>query len=145
MTKNTLPILLGVGVIAIALFMTFRQDGKPTTPQSAGKGSTPDVTATGSPSTIAVSPTSQPIVSGITLNITSPSGNTTVSNASLTVRGKTVPNAEVFINDSEVRADASGVFSVTLTLDEGENYILVVANDDIGNYSEKDLYITYTP
>lgn len=85
------------------------------------------------------------VTSGITLTISSPSNNTTVSGSSLTVKGKTVSGAEVFVNDLETKADTSGNFSVSLTLEEGENYILVVANDATGNYSEKELSITYTP
>ena len=51
----------------------------------------------------------------------------------------------MFVNESETKADSSGNFSATLTLDEGENYILVVANDSSGNYAEKEFTITYTP
>lgn len=93
-----------------------------------------------------VSPTkTAQLVSGIQLTVTNPSGNVTVSSASLTVRGKTVAGAEVFVNDLETKADSTGNFSVMLTLDEGENYILVVANDINGNYAEKEYTITYTP
>lgn len=82
---------------------------------------------------------------GIALTVSSPGNNTTVSSPALTVRGKTVAGAEVFVNDAEGVADASGNFSVTVNLDEGENYILVVVNDAAGNYSEKELTIIYTP
>lgn len=85
------------------------------------------------------------LVSGIQLTVTAPSGNMTVSSSSLTVRGKTAIGAEVFVNDIESKADSSGNFSATLTLDEGENYILVVANDSSGNYAEKEFTVTYTP
>jgi phosphate-selective porin len=84
-------------------------------------------------------------VNGITLTVSSPVNNAAVTSASVTVRGKTVAGAEVFVNDVETRADSSGNFSVKFTLDEGENYILIVANDANGNYAEKDLTVTYTP
>lgn len=84
-------------------------------------------------------------VSGIQLTITAPSENVTVSSSSLIVRGKTTAGSEVFVNDVEAKVDANGNFSVTLTLDEGENYILVVANDGSGNYTEKELTVTYIP
>jgi len=37
----------------------------------------------------------------ITLSITSPANNATVTTATVTVRGKTVPNADVFVNDAQ--------------------------------------------
>ncbi len=99
--------------------------------------------------TIEASPTpkteTKSLVQGIMLTVSSPANNTTVTSGSLTVRGKTVAGAEVFANDAETRANASGNFSVKLTLDEGENYILVVANDANGNYAEKELTVTYAP
>jgi hypothetical protein len=98
------------------------------------------------PPTAATSPVStQSRVNGITLTVSSPVNNAAVTSASVTVRGKTVAGAEVFVNDVETRADSSGNFSVKFTLDEGENYILIVANDANGNYAEKDLTVTYTP
>lgn len=143
--KTTLPILLGVGIIAVALYMTFTSEGNSASLLKAENQMKTETTGAVVPSDLVTTPSIQPHTSGITLSIISPSGNSTVSNALLTVRGKTVPNAEVFVNDTEVRADSSGVFAAPVTLDEGENYILIVANDDIGNYSEKDLYVTYTP
>lgn len=82
---------------------------------------------------------------GITLSVLAPGNNTTVSSPTLIVRGKTVAGAEVFVNDAEGIADATGNFSISVDLDEGENYILVVVNDASGNYSEKELTIIYAP
>lgn len=95
----------------------------------------------------AVIPTSTPIFTngGLILTISSPTSGQTVSTAKITIVGKTSPRAEVFINDEELLADATGNFSLSLTLEEGENYILVVANDADGKYVEKELSITYTP
>lgn len=83
--------------------------------------------------------------SGLTLTITSPTNAQTVTSDTITVKGKTTPLAEVFVNDLELKADASGNFSQSLTLEEGDNYILIVANDADGNFAEKELSITYTP
>lgn len=84
-------------------------------------------------------------VTEIPLKITSPKNNATVTSASLTVNGNTVANAEVFVNDSETVANANGDFSVTLTLEEGDNYILVIANNEQGYYSEQALTVIYAP
>jgi hypothetical protein len=81
----------------------------------------------------------------ISLIISSPSNGATVGNASLKVSGKTTAGAEVFVNESETKADANGNFSVTITLDEGDNYIIVMANDSDGNVAEAELTIIYDP
>ena len=82
-------------------------------------------------------------IDGISLKITSPQPNTTVSSSTLVVKGTTNPRAEVFINDTETKADANGNFVATITLDEGENAIIVVVNDDEGNSAEQQLLVTY--
>jgi hypothetical protein len=81
--------------------------------------------------------------SEISLVITSPTNGSTVTSASITVSGKTSPNAEVFVNDEETTANASGNFSVNLTLDEGENPIVVSVNDAEGRVAQKELLVTY--
>jgi hypothetical protein len=80
----------------------------------------------------------------ITLSVTSPLNNATVTSPALTVRGKTAPNAEVFVNDAETKADAGGNFFASITLDEGENPVVIVANDANGNSAEQDIMVTYT-
>lgn len=84
-------------------------------------------------------------VKEIMLTMTSPANGSTTTNASTVVRGKTVPNAEVFINEYSLKADGSGNFSYTVTLDEGENIIIVVANDENGNLAEAELIVNYQP
>lgn len=84
------------------------------------------------------------VVSGnITLTISSPSDGSTVNSPEVTVSGKTTPNAEVFVNEKEIKADSSGSFFTKLTLDEGENTIAVIANDEQGNYIEKDITVNF--
>jgi hypothetical protein len=80
--------------------------------------------------------------SGITLHIAQPQANATVTSSSLVVKGTTSPNADVFVNDSELKADTSGNFSTTITLDEGENAIIIVVNDSEGNSAEEQLLVT---
>ena len=80
----------------------------------------------------------------IPLTISSPQSGTTVSLDSVIVRGKTVPYAEVLINEIDFKADASGNFSSTVFLDEGENTIFITAIDGNGNASEKEITVTNT-
>ena len=144
--KNYLPVVIGVLVIAGAgifvrqysmsrnVILRTQESAVQTTP--TGESSVPTKAATKD---------ALVVTSGITLTISTPSNNTTVSNSSLAVKGKTVAGAEVFVNNAETKADANGNFSVNLTLEEGENYILIVSNDAAGTYAEKELTVTYTP
>ena len=79
----------------------------------------------------------------IALTITSPTNGSTVTASSVTVKGKTVVGAEVFINDKETTADSQGNFSTILSLDEGDNPIVVLVNDENGNVAEQELSVTY--
>ena len=83
------------------------------------------------------------VESSLSLQIISPSDGSVVTSSYITLRGKTVAQADVFVNDTETVADANGDFSVGLTLDEGENPIIVVANDANGNVGEVEVTITY--
>lgn len=82
---------------------------------------------------------------GLTLTIRSPADKSTVTTATVTVSGTAAPLADVFINDTEAKADSTGKFSVPITLDEGENTIAISANDADGNYAEKQITVTYEP
>jgi hypothetical protein len=84
-------------------------------------------------------------VQQITLLVSSPANGITVTSPTVVIKGKTIPKADVFVNDSQTTADAQGNFSVTLTLDEGENTVVVAANDADGNFAEQELIITYDP
>jgi hypothetical protein len=79
----------------------------------------------------------------ISLSITQPQANATVTSPSLTIKGKTESGATVFINEKESKADAQGMFSIPFTLEEGENYFVIVAADENGNSVEHELTVTY--
>lgn len=123
--------------------------------QTVGQNITAEITITASPSapliptqTETAAPPSEPSVSTspqILLTITSPLPDSTVYTPTISVRGKTVPRAEVSVNEKDTTADSSGNFSATLTLDEGENTIFITAVDDEGNSAETELIVTYEP
>lgn len=79
--------------------------------------------------------------SGIVLSVDSPENNATVSTSQITVLGITVPEADVSVNEKEIKADKNGNFSVKIDLEEGENIIFVIANDAQGNYAEKEIIV----
>lgn len=75
------------------------------------------------------------------LEIESPVNGAIVNQSTITVSGKTLPQSEVFINDFQLKAKSDGSFSITISLDEGENILMVVANDNQGNYMEKEIVV----
>lgn len=79
----------------------------------------------------------------ISLAISQPADNQTTTSSSITLKGKTVSNAEVSVNSFDFKADAQGNFSSVVMLDEGENQISVVVVDGNGQSAEKDLTVTY--
>lgn len=76
------------------------------------------------------------------LQVEAPADGVTVSSASVEVRGRTVPGAEVFVNESQVFPNASGEFKTKVSLTEGENVILVVAGNEEGD-SEVERTVYY--
>lgn len=75
------------------------------------------------------------------LEVDSPKDKQTFNQSVITVSGKTTKNSEVFVNDQETKSDDQGNFSLTYNLDEGENNLVIIANDDTGNYIEKELTV----
>lgn len=82
-------------------------------------------------------------ISQITLTVSSPVNNSTVTTAKVVVKGKTLPKAEVFVNEAEGVADGNGNFSLSVNLDEGSNDIIVTAVDAEGNVAETVVTVTY--
>lgn len=85
------------------------------------------------------------VSAGITLLVSQPQNGQTFTSSSLVVKGKTKAKADIFVNEKETKSDASGNFSVTVTLEEGDNPIVVVVVDPDGNYAENELSVNYQP
>jgi hypothetical protein len=79
------------------------------------------------------------------LKILSPQNGTMVTAPDLNITGQSVAFAEVFVGEEKITADKAGNFSQKITLDEGENEIIVSANDASGNNAETTLKISYEP
>ncbi len=86
-----------------------------------------------------------PTPAQVKLTVTSPTDGLIIKTSKLTVKGVTAASAEVFINDLESKADAGGNFSGTLTLDEGDNPISIIAVDENGNFAERELTVSFEP
>lgn len=61
------------------------------------------------------------------------------------VSGLTDPENEVTVNDLRVIVGGDGKFSLEINLNEGENIINIIATNEVGNKSTKELRVTYTP
>jgi len=77
----------------------------------------------------------------LTLSVSSPADGAVVKAVNVTIKGKTAPMAEVSINDVDTKADAGGNFSAVIKLDEGENYVVIVATDDNGDFAKLEMMV----
>ncbi len=141
--RNAIVYLVILLVVGIVGYFAFPKSVK--IPSSVKNTAVKDVSPSGSDTRPAEKETSTAetteIAEGLTLTISAPDDKVTVNSQALQVIGKTSPNADVFVNDVQAKADSTGNFFVNYSLDEGENVLTVVANDDKGNYAEKELTV----
>lgn len=85
-----------------------------------------------------------------TLDVSSPSDgqkfdkNSIGTGNSITVAGKTDPGVSVTVNGFWAVVDDNNNFSYTLSLQNGDNQIKIIAQDQAGNKAEKDLKVNYS-
>jgi hypothetical protein len=107
-----------------------------------------EISPTATPST-SPSPTPTPIATALFLTVTQPLDGAQVSTNSVLVAGTTSPGAvvSVMFDDEVIVADVdqNGGFSATVTLEEGPNFIEVVASDQRGNEKSSVLAVIYVP
>ncbi len=133
-------VLGGLAVAGYKMRQTASPAGAPTTQTTYPSGT---VTPTG---TLPVAPsTPTGYQAGISISVSSPANGSEVTASNVMVAGKTSPNAEVFVNDASGKADANGYFSISVSLDEGDNVIIVAANDANGNSAEQEITVSYNP
>ncbi len=143
MKKVFILFVLFLAALAVAIGMSFRETRKAPYTTPAGTGPTGGEISSASSSTAATgieSDTGAAIAESLPLEVTSPASGT-VSGSSIAVTGKTAPGANVIINEYEMKADATGAFSRTVSLDEGENYISIIVYTDTGEVAETELMI----
>ena len=89
-----------------------------------------------------ISPTEvKPKDKSISLELFEVSDGMIVSGPNLLIKGKTIADADVFVDSQELKAGKNGEFSAKVGLDEGENIIVVTVNDSFGNTTEKGLTV----
>jgi hypothetical protein len=139
-------LLIGVGIYVV---MSQTGDATPATSQNQvtqngvqSKGEITPISKSSTSELINTVPTIDTKKNQITLRITSPINNAVVTVSDVVIKGITTPGAEVAVNDKETVAGKDGSFSVTLTLDEGDNYISAVATNSDGQAAELEMNIT---
>ncbi len=103
---------------------------------------TPEPTPAPAPTPI---PTPTPTPAGFFLKVTEPKDESIVTTSIIHVSGMTTVDAVLSINGEIVEIDEHGNFSTVVTLDEGPNYIEVIASDLEGNQEVVTLLIIYSP
>ncbi len=79
------------------------------------------------------------------LDVNSPSdGQSFSKDPSLTIKGKTDPDAKVTVNDFQAIVNDDGSFSYNMQMQNGDNQLKIIAMDAAGNKTEKDLKVTYS-
>lgn len=149
--KKILPFLLFFSLILLSVYFGFSQSknkkiniSKNMSAKNNTNTSThTNVTVTLLP-TLVLSPSPTSSSSQINLIISSPQSGSTVDVNSITVNGTTKAKIAVVVNDSELTTGADGTFKVEVVLDEGDNYISIVAYDEEGNIAEREIMITRT-
>ncbi len=82
------------------------------------------------------------------LTITEPGSEITTVNGdnnTYTIKGTTEPDTAITINDRFVVVDPDGGFSYTYRMNEGDNSIIIMAKNQAGNVTRKEITITYHP
>ncbi len=156
MTKNYLMVILAVVVIGFVAGGLILYKNKTIIPPSSttelniqisgtqNQTSAPKTAGSNADVTQAQKQTNvSDINSGLSLTVSQPADKSSVTSSTVAVSGKTQPKADVSVNDTDLKADIQGNFSTRITLDEGENTIVIVATDENGNYAEKEITVTY--
>ncbi|MGB9707336.1 MAG: hypothetical protein ACPL1D_01120 [Microgenomates group bacterium] len=77
------------------------------------------------------------------LEIIEPKDKAIINQSEIVIKGNTDKETFVKINQSPVVVDALGNFNYPIKLQEGENKILITAEDQAGNIEEKTLTVVY--
>lgn len=130
------PLILGVILLAFA----FKSGSNKSLQQSTSQTDISE-TATNTSKTAQENST---YLKSLDLVIDEPLSGTEVQKDSISIKGRVNPKAHVIVNEADVTLGVNGEFDQQVTLDEGENYISIVAYDDEGNAAERELLIIRT-
>jgi hypothetical protein len=77
------------------------------------------------------------------LDISEPADNSTTNNQEINIKGSTEKEIYIRVNDLPIVVDANGGFQTTVRLKDGDNQIVITAQDISGNLETKSLKVTY--
>ncbi len=145
---HVILVVLASGTLALAC-----TSATPTATPTSTPNPTPTATATPAPTatsipTATATATATPegaLPSELFLEITEPADESVVSQATVTVRGLTTPDAIVSIGGQTVDVDAQGEFAVEITLEPGPNIIELVASNLEGMEESTLISLIYIP
>lgn len=78
------------------------------------------------------------------LEITEPADNLKTNHTEIKVAGNTDKDAEIKVNGIPVIVDTNGYFQTQIKLNNGDNKIVIAAEDSAGNREEKILTVNYS-
>ena len=141
-------VALAAGSLALAC-----TSATPTATPTSTPNPTPTATATPAPTATSIptptaTATATPegaLPSELFLEITEPADESVVSQATVTVRGLTTPDAIVSVGGQTIDVDAQGEFAVEITLEPGPNIIELVASNLEGMEESTLISLIYIP
>jgi len=99
---------------------------------------------------ISTEDTSDSIISSTktSINITSPENDTVLSNSKISIKGDSKPNSFIIISTPTKtfsgKANANGIFNISIELDSGINLIKINSIDTEDNQEEIEFSLTYS-
>lgn len=90
-------------------------------------------------------PASDIVPAGFFLAVTAPQNEAVVKVSPLPVQGQTTPDSVATVNGQVVEVDAQGQFLAQVMLEEGPNFIEVLASDFDGHQQGQILTVIYIP
>ncbi len=141
-------MVLATGSLALACTSatpTATPTSIPNPTPTATATATPAPTATSIPTPTATATPEGALPSELFLEITGPADESVVSQATVTVRGLTTPDAIVSVGGQTVDVDAQGEFAVEITLEPGPNIIELVASNLEGMEQSTLISLIYIP
>jgi len=158
--KRTAILLIIAGILALSMTSTGCKEEEitptntptiaPTATLPATPTETPPATPIATPKpTVTPSTSPTPIPTALFLTVTQPLDGEQVTTSSILVGGTTNLGAvvSVLVNDEVMIADVdqNGDFSVTVSLEEGPNFIEVISSDQQGNEKSSTIALIYIP
>ena len=151
MARFYLPIATVAIPLALALLVACGAvtPSQPADPAPAVTSAPPSASVAAPAPSGATTPASDPasniVLASFFLEVTEPQNETVVTMSPLPVQGQTTPDSVATVNGQVVEVDAQGQFMTQVMLEEGPNFIEVLASDFDGHQEGQVLTVIYIP